>query len=90
MTTIAAVDVPLMIDEKFIFNHLSQCVFLCINKNKNSESIWFKDKDNNFQVIIRNYLNFNLCTVLCNVENKNIAESFDKKLFDDIKNLCMK
>lgn len=77
-----------IVNEDSIFNHLSECIFLDHNKRKNSESIWFKDEQNNMQVIIRNYLNYNNCTFLGRFEDKDISEVFDKSLYDRVKVLC--
>ena len=77
-----------IVNEDSIFNHLSRCIFLLYNKNKNSESIWFKDEQNNMQVIIRNYLDFNSCTFLGRFEDQNISENFDKSLYYKVKVLC--
>ena len=77
-----------VINEDSIFNHLSVCIFYYFNKGKNSESIWFKDEQGNLQVIIRNYLNFKNCTFLGTFENKEVSDSFDRKLYDKVKHLC--
>ena len=77
-----------IVNEDSIFNHLSRCIFLSHNKNKNSESIWFKDEQNNMQVIIRNYLDFNSCTFLGKFEDQNVSETFDKSLYYKVKILC--
>jgi hypothetical protein len=77
-----------IVNEDSIFDHLSRCIFLSYNKNKNSESIWFKDEQNNMQVIIRNYLNFNDCTFLGVFEDNNISDVFNKSLYNRVKVLC--
>jgi len=56
-------------------------------KRKHGESIWGKDKDGNWHILIHNFLNFNTTTYIGTIDNNNIDEILDAKVFEDIKKI---
>ena len=54
---------------------------------KHGESIWGKDQEGNFHVLIHNFLNFNTTTYLGIKDKEPHEEILDAKIFEDIKKI---
>lgn len=61
------------------------CTMLEIRSGRQTNSIWFKDKYKEIQVIIQNKLDTMTCTFLGNIEGTKIAIVLEKEFFYDTK-----
>ena len=73
-----------MTDYITIFKNLED---LQLFNRKHGESIWGKDRDGNFHVLMHNFLSFNTTTYLGTINNKPHDEILDAKIFEDIKKI---
>lgn len=66
-----------------IFDYLKTCSFYDKREGKNSRSIWFKDYNNDFTVLIYNVL-YNSCTALATIDGAAYNTSISKENFEAI------
>jgi hypothetical protein len=63
------------------------CENLQYFSRKHGESIWGKDKDGNYQILIHNFLNFNTVTFLGTLNNTSHSEVLESEIFEKIKKI---
>ena len=73
-----------MTDYITIFKNLEN---LQLFNRKHGESIWGKDKDGNFHVLMHNFLSFNTTTYIGTLNNTNHSEVLESEIFEKIKKI---
>jgi hypothetical protein len=61
-------------------NNLSSCDLVSYHEGRQTKSLWFRDKDNNFTCLIYNLLGGS-CTMLATVNFEQFNSTIDKALF---------
>ena len=73
-----------MTDYITIFKNLEN---LQLFNRKHGESIWGKDQQGNFHVLMHNFLSFNTTTYIGTLNNTNHSEVLESEIFEKIKKI---